>query len=113
MPVRENDSVYRSAFESASAELSEIYARAEELLVRKEKVEAVLTALEPLIFRAQATEVGRVSAQADSFPEVSEQVLESLPTRIEPQTLAPAALAEDGSDPIQRKINSILGLAVA
>ncbi len=44
-----NDNVYRVAFESAKTELGEISATFEQLRLRKERIEKLVTVLKPLV----------------------------------------------------------------
>ena len=102
---------YRAAVEMAAEELDQLFQEANRLRNRMEQLETVVAVLEPFL--------GEVEAQRHAFkstvPEV-EMVHESAysqPTlEVVTRPVAQAkSLAVD--DPIQRRIDSILGLAVA
>jgi hypothetical protein len=57
--------VYRVAFDEASAELSEILGRFEQLRLRKDRVEKVVEALKPLVQVEAAMGAERVAAPAE------------------------------------------------
>ena len=93
-----DDSAYRSAMKKAMDELGLINEEAISVRNRMDQLDSVLEALKPFL------------AAADDRRPISksiEVVAEPVPA---PQV--PPKLIE-GTDPIQRRINSVLGLAVA
>jgi hypothetical protein len=106
MYERGHDNSYRAAFNTASAELNEVYREFEQLRVRKEKVEKVIDALKPLVG-------GQNAAWESSAAPVSSEPAQYY---AEPQAAVPAPARQDASasvDAVQRRIDGILGLAVA
>ena len=101
---------YRAAVEMAAEELDQLFQEANRLRNRMEQLETVVAVLEPFL-----GEVDQRHAFKSTVPEV-EMVHESAysqPTlEVVTRPVAQAkSLAVD--DPIQRRIDSILGLAVA
>lgn len=86
--------VYRVAYDEASAELSEILGRFEQLRLRKDRVEKVVEALKPLVMAAQAETAAmaeRVSAPAERQPVAVETQAARVPA--EPvQSSAPSTI---------------------
>ena len=104
---RGHDNPYRAAFNAANEELNDVYREVEQLRIRKDRVEKVMDALKPLL---DGQNVGWESTSAPVSPEPTQHYAE-------PQApVAPAPAYQDVSqsvDPVQRRIDSILGLAVA
>jgi len=121
---------YLAAFEGANQQLEYIYSEYHDLQRRKEKLEGVVSALEP--FLQSASNFNQESYAAEPVRHEPE------PTYVEPayaeqyfapqQTVEPVvraekfaepaappafAPAEQGLDPLQLRINRALGLAVA
>ena len=107
MYERGHDNPYRAAFNTANAELNDVYRDFEQLRIRKERVEKVIDALKPLIG-------GQNTAWESPAAPVSSEPAQYF---AEPQAAAaPAPARQEASasvDTIQRRIDSILGLAVA
>lgn len=112
---------YRAAFTSANHHLDLIYEEYHELQLRKQHLEGVLTALEPMLYANQsATEdfgyselqPSALASSAEIIPEPAQPVMRFE----EPVPAAPAPFApvpEVITDPLQLRINRALGLAVA
>jgi len=117
---------YLAAFEGANHQLESIYSEYHDLQRRKEKLESVLSALEPFVQSASSyhqefhapepvrqepepTYVESVYADQYSAPEPvmhTEQYVEAASAPV-------YAEAETNLDPLQLRINRALGLAVA
>lgn len=121
---------YLAAFEGANHQLESIYSEYHELQRRKEKLEGVLSALEPFMqsapsFNQQAYAPASIQSEPESaYSESAYTEQYSAPHSIpEPvvhaetfaEPPAPAVFAADESslDPLQLRINRALGLAVA
>ena len=116
---------YLAAFEGANQQLESIYSEYHELTRRKEKLEGVVSALEPFLQSAPSfnQEVYAPSPiQQESEPAYREQYSALQPVA-EPviraekfaEPAAPPAFApeEASLDPLQLRINRALGMAVA
>lgn len=114
MLERGHDNSYRAAFLTASAELNEVFREVEQLRIRKDRVEKVMEALKPLL-ESNARDYERDLVAVPFAPEPAQAAVEyeapSQPAAAAP--VAPRNEAPVSADPIQRRINSILGLAVA
>ena len=102
--------VYRVAFDEASAELSEILNKFEQLRVRKERVEKVVDALKPLI---QATEAAAApGAERQPLP-IEVPAGHAAPDY--PQPAAPSPIpypvqpAGQSNDPFSKRIEAAVG----
>lgn len=113
---------YRAAFTCANDHLDHIYEEYHQLQVRKQHLEGVLAALEPMLYSNQPEAEAYSYTEPEHFAPASE--VESIPEPIEPvmrfeeppTPVAPAAFApapEVITDPLQLRINRALGLAVA
>lgn len=116
---------YLAAFDSANHQLESIYAEYHELQRRREKLEGVLTALEPFLqsdrgstadlHPAEVAHVEPESARTEfhSAPEpVAEPVFQAQ-SFVEPAAAPAYTPAAEELDPLQMRINRALGLAVA
>ena len=118
---------YLAAFDQANAHLRGLYQEYERLQLRKEQIEDALTALEPFLDlepvldskEAQIHEVPHmepavnVATHIEPAHQIPEPVM-TMPTPPAPPVSATfAPVAETEMDPIQRRINHALGLAVA
>jgi len=94
-----NDSVYRVAFESAKTELGEISATFEQLRLRKDRIEKLVSVLKPLVGVEE-----QIGSSGEQSEELSEQVKVSNDggSGDEPEQLLP--------DPFQRRIDHVLGI---
>jgi hypothetical protein len=102
---------YCAAFETALAELEQIYSEFQRMRIRKERIEGVLEALRPLVDSADHI-VAQVNQPSQVSSPSSSPVIE--PEATPHQSPAqPLASANVSSDPLQRRIDSVLGLAVA
>ena len=106
---------YRAAFHQANSDLVGIYDEYERLQIRKEQIEDVLVALEPFLQHLNAQiELIRQSAPVAIVPREEESPAEpELQFNLETSALAVPTAIKTDMDPIQRRINSALGLAVA
>ena len=115
--LRTTQKSYSAAFDTAMAELEQISNEFAQVRLRKEHVESVLQALTPLIGPTghiaprdfQRTTVSLQSGSAIVAPEPT-PTLNQAPTQTARQKIHPANVA---ADPIQRRIDSVLGLATA
>jgi hypothetical protein len=115
MYERGHDNSYRAAFLSASAELNEIFREVDRLIIRKERVEKVMEALEPLI-GSPAHGFDREPAPEPLPAQPEQRAAEYVPAPVQTTVEAPVATQYEAAAPgdlIQRRIDSILGLAVA
>jgi hypothetical protein len=112
---RGQDNSYRAAFLSANAELNEIFREVDRLVIRKELVEKVMEALQPLL-GSPVQSFGRELAPEPISSEPEQRAAEYVPATAQATVAAPVAAryeAPASGDPIQKRIDSILGLAVA
>ena len=123
---------YLAALEAAHAQLEQIIREFDNLQLRKELIDHVVGALEPFLPSAQPARyevrhsepVHHELRQPEPIPEpihlapepeIVQPVLQAAPVPA-PEPVAPPAFApasESKMDPIQRRINRALGLAVA
>lgn len=118
---------YIAAFESANDQLDRIYEEYHQLQLRKENLEEAVTALEPFLQSAhtpaerEIRDPEPIRVEAQSMPHLVEEPVRHSPEPVSKaaqasESVVPAAYApvpEVIQDPIQRRINSALGLAVA
>jgi hypothetical protein len=112
---RGHDNSYRAAFLSANAELNEIFREVDRLVIRKELVEKVMEALQPLL-GSPVQSFGRELPPEPRSPEPEQRAAEYVSASAQTTEAAPVAPrfeAPAPGDSIQRRIDSILGLAVA
>ena len=112
---------YRAAFTCANDHLNNIYEDYHQLQLRKQHLEGVVSALEPMLFSNQQATEDFGYAEPQQYTPAPE--VESIPEPVEPamyyeepQPVAPPAfapVAEATTDPLQLRINRALGLAVA
>ena len=96
---RSSDEIYRAAFESAHADLTEISAEFEKLSIRKERIEKLLVALQPFVTLKE-------EQTAEGVPASGRPVQGSEEPPVEPKReLEPTA-----SDPFQRRVDHVLGI---
>jgi len=103
--------VYRVAYDEASAELSEILGRFEQLRLRKERVEKVVDALKPLVIAAEAERAAMPERQSrpiesplqSSSPAPAEQVQTNAPSPI------PYPVQQSSNDPFGRRSEVAVG----
>ena len=101
---------YCAAFETALTELEQISYEFQQMRIRKERIEGVLQALKPLVDSIDHAAQPKQSEQ--SSPQPVSPVIETEAPSYQPPT-TPLTRGNLSSDPIQRRIDSILGLAVA
>jgi hypothetical protein len=93
--------IYRVAFESASSELNEISAVLEELRVRKEHIERLVSVLGPLVGREEKASPSTPQAEAVAPQEPAEGAVQTKPEEAGERVVA---------DPFQRRIDHVLGI---
>ena len=106
--------VYRVAYDEAKAELGEILAKFETLRLRKDRIEAVVDALKPLM----VTETPTVGPDRLTTPERTAVAAEPAPPLVQesaPQAPLPVSqpaqqVAEETVDPFQRRVENAIGL---
>jgi len=91
--------IYRSAFDAATAELTEIIAEFEKLLVRKEQVEKLVSVLRQYFGEESS---GPILLPESAAREATTAGATANETTGEPQTTP--------SDPFQRRIDHVLGI---
>ncbi len=110
------DGAYHAAFEAAMEELDRICQESERLRNRQHQLDTVVEVLKPLIGSREQTVLQHRRPVSDSIEMVTEPMhpdeLNLQPAEIAPSKLVPQMKSES-ADPIQRRIDSILGLAVA
>lgn len=109
--------VYRVAYDEASAELSEILAKFEQLRLRKDRIEKVVEALKPLISSADlgAAVAERSTAPVERQPSTSEQAAHASGVSA-PPTPMPYPVqqpADETNDPYSRRVESGVGVSSA
>ena len=116
MHERGHDNNYRAAFLAASAELNEIFREVQRLRIRKDQVEKVVEAIKPMLdTQAPSYERELIATPLSSEPAQFAAELAPAPEPV-PVAAAPAVPRNESpapGDAIQRRIDSILGLAVA
>ncbi len=115
MIERGHDNTYRAAFLSANAELNEIFREVDRLVIRKELVEKAMEALEPLI-GSPVQSFGRELAPEPLQSQPEQRGAEYVSASAQTTVAAPVATEYEAPAPgdlIQKRIDSILGLAVA
>jgi hypothetical protein len=135
MGTQEYRANYRAAFHVANSDLNEIYREFEQLQLRKEMIESVVSALEPFLhssaegshesFHAEVSheayraEVSHETFQSAPVPTEEPKAEVLVPVASEPQYTEgtpPAAFPPKPEiivDALQNRINRALGLAVA
>ncbi len=99
MTPQANEEIYRAALETATAELARITAAFEELRVRKEHVEKLVSVLGPFI----GVEPQAPAGNAAESQEQPEPVAEHASEESQQRETVPA-------DPFQRRIDHVLGI---
>ena len=104
--------VYRVAYDEATAELSEILSRFEQLRLRKDRIEKVVEALKPLISVSETQPAPERSVmpveRQVAAPEA--QMAPPQPPAQNPPIPYPVQQAVDqGSDPFARRLESTVG----
>lgn len=106
--------VYRVAYDEASAELSEILAKFEQLRLRKDRIEKVVEALKPLIssvdLTASAAEKTVAPVERQSIATEPASASSAIPTPMPYPVQQPT---EDASDPFARRVDSGVGVSSA
>src|SRR6266568_5737127 len=92
-----NEDVYRAAFESATTELGEISTTFEQLRIRKDRIEKLVTVLKALVEAKEKAE----TSDEDSPPEKVQQAGEQGSSDESEELMA---------DPFQRRIDHVLGI---
>lgn len=124
--------VYRVAYDEASAELSEILGKFEQLRLRKERVEKVVEALKPLIASNEFHSRAQAPAPAPERPSIPVErpavVAEApLPVPIPAPVPVPAQAAptlasipaqsqpsvDEAADPFSRRVENVMGMSSA
>lgn len=113
---------YRVAFDQANEDLGCLFQEYERLQLRKEQIEEALLALEPFLNRADSPVHETIQQAQPVLPTESQEAPKFTPAEpifheeqiAEPVPPAPFVPTSDmNMDPIQRRINRALGLAVA
>ncbi|MDR3742055.1 MAG: hypothetical protein P4L40_23790 [Terracidiphilus sp.] len=107
--------VYRVAYEEASAELSDILSRFDQLRVRKERVEKVVEALKPLV--ASTDLHARASAPVERTAAVVEKPMAVVEPEAVPVPAAPPSVplsmqqaVDEAADPFSRRVENVMGM---
>ena len=109
--------VYRVAYDEASAELSEILAKFEQLRLRKDRIEKVVEALKPLISASEVPAPSeRIAVQAERPVSAFDQAAapssaQSIPAPLPYPVQHPAP--EEGTDPFNRRVDNAIGISSA
>lgn len=98
--------VYRVAYDEAKAELGEILGKFEQLRLRKDRIEAVVEALKPLL---AAESQGASAAASPSVASPSPEATEPVPEPV-PMPVAQAPTEDAGGDPFQRRVENAIGM---
>jgi len=104
--------VYRVAFDEASAELSEILAKFEQLRSRKDRIEKVVEALKPLVaIESAAPSADRAAAPVERQPVASDGPGHALSDAGQATTPSPIPypMQQPASDPFSRRIETAVG----
>ena len=103
--------VYRVAYDEASAELSEILSRFDQLRLRKERIEKLVEALKPLMATAELQQ--RPAAQpapAEHLAPVAEQQEAPLPAAPPSVPLSMQKEVDEAADPFSRRVENVMGM---
>lgn len=101
MKSENHNEIYRVSHDAATAELTEITEEFERLRVRKDLVERLISALQPVIGEEQQQAAAPEAASTQPAPQLVETRPESAPETKE-QTLV--------ADPFQRRVDHVLGI---
>jgi hypothetical protein len=118
MNERGHENSYRAAYHAASAELNEIFREMDQLRIRKDAVDKLTEALKPLLGSSRSFDMDMDMAPAPMISEpVQQRIAEPVPAVDHAVADAVSSVRYEtvptAADPIQSRINSILGLAVA
>lgn len=102
MKVEGHQEIYRVAHDAATSELIQITAEFERLLLRREQLEKLLSALKPVIGEDEQAKAVPESAPAQSAP----QLVTAKPEMSSEAKPEPAAV----TDPFQRRVDHVLGI---
>jgi hypothetical protein len=94
-----HENAYRAAFDFANSELREILEKFDELRTRKERIEKLVAALEPIVGPDETIDSKLQPAVQDTVLNGAELLLDSSG---EPEGVM--------SDPFQRRIDQVLGI---
>jgi len=97
--------VYRVAYDEASAELSEILGKFEQLRLRKDRIEKVVEALKPLVFGGESTaaSVERSAAPVERQPAPEVAATRAVPEPPPAPSPIPYPVQQPTSDPFARR----------
>jgi hypothetical protein len=112
---RKGQGSFHAAFDAALAELDQIRNEFTQMRVRKERVEGVLQALTPLVGSAEFHAPRDLPFSLQSGSPMIEPEPTPAPNQVSAQSarLESTRSANVSPDPIQKRIDSILGLATA
>jgi hypothetical protein len=96
-----HEEIYRVAFESANSELKEISSAIEELRIRKDFIEKLISVLAPVVELEKNPGAVASEAKSDASEEPAKQVAESKSEEASDRLVA---------DPFQRRIDHVLGI---
>lgn len=110
--------VYRVAYDEASAELSEILAKFEQMRLRKDRIEKVVEALKPLVSMSD------IAGPSDRSAAPVERPVPAIEQAVPPVQGTPAPLpypvqhpvqttAEETNDPFNRRVDNAIGISSA
>ncbi|HEY1577642.1 MAG TPA: hypothetical protein VGF82_11300 [Terracidiphilus sp.] len=103
MKQESQQEIYRVAYEAATSELTEISAEFERLRLRKEQVERLISALQPVIGEDEEDAIPDIPSAQPQAP----QLVEAKPATAGEAKGGPAAMV---ADPFQRRIDHVLGI---
>jgi hypothetical protein len=101
MRQQEHGEIYRIALETAGSELQEITTSLEKLRIRKDRLEKLLSVLEPIVGIEEQDATTALEAEPDKSQEGSAEAVQSTSEEAGDRVVA---------DPFQRRIDHVLGI---
>ncbi|HET7103881.1 MAG TPA: hypothetical protein VFI20_07310 [Terracidiphilus sp.] len=109
--------IYRTAFEEANSELTEILGKFDQLRQRKERIEKVVEMLRPMagsgsepMQTRSSFNLPEMTAEPYSAPVVAEVAKMTLQEEVGEPVEVAQHMGDHSSDPFQRRIDSALGM---
>ena len=107
--------VYRVAYDEASAELSEILSKFDQLRLRKERIEKLVDALKPLMGTPELQPRAAAPAEHTTIPAersvpVVEQLVAPVPAAPPSVPLSMQKEVDEAADPFSRRVENVMGM---
>ncbi|HWT65160.1 MAG TPA: hypothetical protein VN151_03530 [Terracidiphilus sp.] len=107
--------VYRVAYDEASAELSEILSKFDQLRLRKERIEKLVEALKPLMVTSEVQQRAVAPIERPAIPverpvPVVEQQAVPAPAPAPSVPLSMQKDVDEAADPFSRRVENVMGM---